>query len=612
VRVSLSLKIFILLVGSVVVTSVVLGSIFYRIERAEILDESSSRAQELANTVQSMLETAMLSSSSQAVGQIMNGFQALDEVVGITIFDAEGDPSFGTGRRVVDLEYVELGDDWVADGIELKSASGSVFRVLKAIDVQEACFRCHTETAPIAGMIQVDLDLQSEYELLATHRDRFILQSVVLGLILVGVLWLSFSRMVAYPLRIFAERARSVARGDFSQRVSLRRRDEIGDLAVSFNTMTQELETRLHEVEDARLRLETSIHRVGEALSSALDMSGIMRVLISESAAAGMFDAGMVLLRDGSLYVSERIDEMPWEASDGAAPLSERLEITLRALVDQAGQEAAVRQLVRSEAPGGEALPVPMPCETLALMPIGSEGEVLGHLMLVSEGRLELDESQRLTLEFLTTQAARAVALSRLHARTREMAITDGLTGLYDHRHFYERLELEMMRASRHDLPLSLVLLDVDDFKRYNDYVGHRGGDQALRRLGVILRETTRVTDISARYGGDEFVIILPHTEREEAVAFAERLRAKVEDEPFDGEEVQPGGRLTVSVGVACRPDDALAVDGIVEAADAALFKAKAIGRNRVVSFEPESEHEVRSTTSTGASLVGGLDRGTA
>jgi diguanylate cyclase (GGDEF)-like protein len=166
------------------------------------------------------------------------------------------------------------------------------------------------------------------------------------------------------------------------------------------------------------------------------------------------------------------------------------------------------------------------------------------------------------------------------------MAITDGLTGLYDHRYFYERLELEMLRASRHDLPLSLVLLDVDQFKHYNDHVGHRGGDQALRRIGVLLRETSRVTDISARYGGEEFVLILPHTEKDEALAFAERLRAKIEAEPFDGEEIQPGGRLTVSIGVASRPDDALTVDTIVEGADAALFRAKAAGRNRVASTE--------------------------
>jgi diguanylate cyclase (GGDEF)-like protein len=607
-RVSLSLKIFIVLVAAVAVTSLVLGSVFHRVERSEILAETSQRALSLSETVQTMFDTAMTSSSSQTVGQIMAGFQALDEVVGITVFNADGDPSFGTGQRVVEPEYIELGEDWIADGMELSTSSGSVYRVLRAIDVKPACFRCHTETAPIAGLIQVDLDLRQQYDALAARRDRFILQSFILGLVLVGVLWVSFSRMVASPMRTFAERARLVARGDFSQRVSMRRKDEIGDLAVSFNTMTQELETRLRQIEDTRQRLETSIHRVGEALSSALDLSGIMRVLISESAAAGMFDAGVVMLSDGSIYMSDKIDEMPWVGDDDESPLSERLEESLRALVVSSGSTTEMVRVARWEGDGG-SLQVSMECETAVLLPLAADGEVLGHLMLVSEGRVEIDESQRLTLEFLTSQAARAVSLSRLHARTREMAITDGLTGLYDHRHFYERLELEMLRAARHDLPLGLVLLDVDQFKHYNDHVGHRGGDQALRRLGVLLRESSRVTDISARYGGEEFVLILPHTDREEALAFAERLRAKIEAESFDGEDIQPGGRLTVSIGVACRPEDALTVDGIVEAADAALFRAKAAGRNRVASTEAYP----RGTVSvSGGSVVRRMDRGAA
>jgi len=167
------------------------------------------------------------------------------------------------------------------------------------------------------------------------------------------------------------------------------------------------------------------------------------------------------------------------------------------------------------------------------------------------------------------------------HTHTRRLASTDGLTELYNHRTFQGRLAQEVDRANRYARPLSLVMIDVDDFKSYNDMYGHPQGDTALRELARLLREASRTSDIVARYGGEEFAIILPETDCENAQKIGDRLREQVELYPFPGEERLPRGAFTISVGVAThtRTDTK---EALLQSADAALYKAKRAGRNRV------------------------------
>ncbi|HEY3446005.1 MAG TPA: diguanylate cyclase [Myxococcales bacterium] len=174
-----------------------------------------------------------------------------------------------------------------------------------------------------------------------------------------------------------------------------------------------------------------------------------------------------------------------------------------------------------------------------------------------------------------------------------ELALRDGLTGLYNHRFFQEALNSELARCSRHGRVCSLLFLDVDNFKNYNDLLGHPQGDELLRQLAHILTNTGedmrlrirgRASDIAARYGGEEFVVILPECDRAGGIVRAERLRSQIEDYPFSGGDNQPGGRVTVSIGVAAYPADAITKQELIHAADQALLRAKREGRNRVRS----------------------------
>jgi diguanylate cyclase (GGDEF)-like protein len=191
-------------------------------------------------------------------------------------------------------------------------------------------------------------------------------------------------------------------------------------------------------------------------------------------------------------------------------------------------------------------------------------------------------------LAALAEQAGLALGNAFELRRLRELASIDELTGLANRRQFGVAIELEVQRARRYDRPMSLVLLDLDHFKTYNDTCGHQAGDRALAKVGELLRTTFREVDVVARYGGEEFAVILPETSARSAQSppnpfpSLERLRKRIEETEFPGAEKLPGGKLTISGGVACFPDDAGTVEDLIREADRSLYASKAKGRNTI------------------------------
>ena len=172
--------------------------------------------------------------------------------------------------------------------------------------------------------------------------------------------------------------------------------------------------------------------------------------------------------------------------------------------------------------------------------------------------------------------------LQKANERLVEMAVRDGLTGLYNHRYFQEALALEVVRSLRYGHMFSLLFFDVDNFKHYNDTHGHLEGDRLLITLSQKVKEQLRGADILARYGGEEFVIILPETKREHATQIAEHIRTYVAKLHFKGQESQTTGNITISMGVATFPDDGSDGASLIKHADDLLYKAKNSGRNKV------------------------------
>lgn len=187
------------------------------------------------------------------------------------------------------------------------------------------------------------------------------------------------------------------------------------------------------------------------------------------------------------------------------------------------------------------------------------------------------------TLGILTNMLAIALYNAQMYQHIKTLSYTDGMTGLHNYRFFRLRLKEEIARARRENSLVSLSIIDVDHFKNYNDKLGHPAGDEILRKISTILGKSVRDNDIVARYGGEEFAIILPATDEEGAFSLAERMRQKVEENYFNKEEIQPEGKITISIGLATFPNDAVIVEDLIVSADRALYHAKYTGRNKVV-----------------------------
>ena len=209
-----------------------------------------------------------------------------------------------------------------------------------------------------------------------------------------------------------------------------------------------------------------------------------------------------------------------------------------------------------------------------------------------------LSEDDAIVLNALVGPVVIAMENARLHARVQELALTDGLTNLFNRRAFDQMLSSEITRAARYSFPLSLVIIDMDSFKAFNDRFGHLAGDERLREVAALLRSGLRTPDIVARYGGEEFALILPSTTKESAILLAERLRAAAEQcapENCVPENFAPESRAlercenkaaiagyTISIGVAAYPEDGQTVYELLYAADQAEMTAKKLGKNCV------------------------------
>jgi len=195
------------------------------------------------------------------------------------------------------------------------------------------------------------------------------------------------------------------------------------------------------------------------------------------------------------------------------------------------------------------------------------------------------DDLQELADDFNVMREKLLERTEKLATTAREMeelSTHDGLTGLYNYRYFHNRLKEEMQKSARAGAPLSVMLMDLDNFKLYNDRHGHPAGDLLLKTAAEIFRQTLRGTDLICRYGGEEFVAILPNTGKEGAIVAAENVRANMEGHDFPHRETQPLGAVTITIGVAQYPEDATSADELVKCADDLMYKAKKEGKNKV------------------------------
>jgi diguanylate cyclase (GGDEF)-like protein len=213
-------------------------------------------------------------------------------------------------------------------------------------------------------------------------------------------------------------------------------------------------------------------------------------------------------------------------------------------------------------------------------VPMAVQGELIGVINLSHARPKAFHEDHLRLLSLIGGQAAGTIQRLLLYEEMRRLAITDDLTGLYNRRHFLDRLQGEIDRARRYEVPFGMLFIDIDNFKELNDSFGHQVGDRILAELGTVLKQWARSSDLVARYGGEEFVVLLPMTDKLRSQMAAERLRTQIEKHTFYRRK-----KLTVSVGIAAFPGDGETAERLLGCVDEALYMAKNTGRNRSCAF---------------------------
>jgi diguanylate cyclase (GGDEF)-like protein len=352
-----------------------------------------------------------------------------------------------------------------------------------------------------------------------------LLAGLLACLLLVAAVAYIEGRAIVRTLRRLVDASRAIARGDLQQRVPAQGRDEFALLGRTFNEMAAQLQNRLDELEAQRGRLRDVIARFGEALGATHDADQLMRLIVEAAMEATGAKGGVIVSSSGELVQAGT----PGEGSD-------KIEVPL------------------------------------------SAGQVnFGSLLLFGD---HFEDEDRMTAVSLASQAVVALDNARLHRIVERQALVDGLTGLANRRQCEEILASELARLERFGGPLAIVVVDLDWFKDVNDRFGHPSGDAVLRELALLLQETVRDVDLAGRWGGEEFMVILPGTDLAGGAQVAERIRVALAGRivlSTDGTPIP----VTASFGVAAAPPASTAAE-LFSAADAALYEAKRNGKNRV------------------------------
>ncbi len=357
--------------------------------------------------------------------------------------------------------------------------------------------------------------------------------------------------------------------------------ENLQDMFPEIEKMSQGLNQKLLEL--------YSLYQIGLALSTTLDLDEIFNLFQK------IFQKTLKVDRFGIFLVDQSNSRLILHTSFGAPPKKAKAKISFKPGEDIFGEAFTSEKPIHvpdiktenrykyfdDGTDHGSFLVLPL---------LLQKNQALGVISLYRTETNSFKKNEISLFTKIANEVSKVIDKTLLFRQTKELSITDDLTGLFNRRYFNERIEREVQRSRRYKRPLTVLMIDIDYFKNYNDINGHLMGDEILKQIGHILEDNVRKSDILARYGGEEFVVILPEIEKTRALQVAEKLRSTIEAKEFPLEKNQPHGKLTISLGIASLHDDSLKTKELVDFADRALYKAKAAGRNRVVAFNSSME----------------------
>ena len=456
---------------------------------------------------------------------------------------------------------------------------------------------------------------------------RFYLLGVTaLSLLICFTLYRSLLLRLFKPLDSLLTTGQKIRSGDRTNRVTIEEKNssQLAELACDFNQLldqlekqeqsrqqlgrqlerTKELEEHNQHLRKTNLDLEeravtlkeqnqelSSLFQITRTMTSSLDPQLIYEKIVQ--ALKSVIDCSscmLLLFRHGSENLDavkaqglyginlKSIHVVLGQGITGEAALNQRAAYC-EDLEKVAGGELYGSEVIRS----GSLLTVPMVIQN----------RLIGMINLHQTKTDAFNANTRKIAQAIANQAAIAIENARLYEKTKSLSATDELTGLANRRQFQESLLRELAQSRRQKSSFSLLMIDIDHFKHYNDFHGHLKGDIVLKKVASLFQQNTREVDLVARFGGEEFILLLSKTDKQLSLTVAEKLRTCIEKEYFAGaEESQPGQRLTISIGISHFPGDSTDVYDLMNLADNALYEAKKQGRNKCVGWDPDSRFQ--------------------
>lgn len=392
----------------------------------------------------------------------------------------------------------------------------------------------------------------------------------VIGFLIAIIVTLFIKADISRPLKFLTGAMTRFGNGELDITVDLSTGDEFEQLGSGFNLMAGGIRKR-----EDRLRKH---NEVAKLLMSTLNLKDLMENILKIAVQVTESQMGIIYLsEDNGKRLAPRVtygiksDIKDLAMGEGYPGRAAQDKTTLILSPDKESYEEMIELGFTKSSP-----------KEIAYIPLVYQERSLGTLVLGSVQKFVEDEVE--LFDYLANQISVALDNAIMHQHIHELSMIDGLTGLFNRRHLNERLNAEWASHTRHGKPLSVILSDIDNFKSVNDTYGHDKGDEVIRDIAEIFKECCRMEDIPGRYGGEEFVAILPNTDREGAVKLAERIAEKARSHDYEWMENRAA---TLSVGVASVPEiEAQSGEDLVQVADSAMYKAKTTGKNKVVAAE--------------------------
>lgn len=540
-------------VGTIVILGVIGIVVSYAIRQDQVMTRETEKAlTKTSESVEEGLAAVMLAKHARVAPDFSERLKSVPKVVDFRIMRIDGSEAFidnetvdEVNRKLGRVEF--LGHVAAAQSTQILGATDPdlarvretgkrafLYQVMPGgerlatslgpILAQDGCQRCHDDGEKVRGVLKLTISLQ---ELDADVQQTWQLSMVLIAMALlamVALIYWAAHRTVVSQIVDFSRAIESAARGDLSVRLPAAADDELGHMAQAFNHMSDELIAIYEGLKEEKDKLNSVIQGADSGI--VVTDAAQKVVLVNKAAERLLGKQEAQVVGEGFLAL---FDDPGWLA----AKLVENREESGSALREWQGRILSVQASTIRNTDGG----------------------AIGSAALLRDVTEE----------------------KRLEAQLREQSITDALTGLRNRRHFDSVLAIEFKRWQRYGQPLSLMMLDVDHFKNFNDSHGHECGDRVLSSIGSVLTSVSRPAVIPCRYGGEEMVVVMPGVTQEAGTELAENLRLKIAALSIDGLQV------TVSIGVAGVPGHAVASgEALLKLADAALYRAKEQGRNRV------------------------------